>query len=388
VQLGQQPEQRLRQHGEPAVVLDQFEAGRELAQLVLFLRAGEQARVERLRGPRGQRAERHDHADRVLVGVDLAREELARPFFVGGRTQQPGAREIVLHHRDPAVVGGGVVVGLVGGGALLDVLEVDLLELGRIGVDRRAGEGEIEARLAGRRVAVAYELVIQLRHHRHGRGVDHVVPDRHHVAASLEGVGLDQLDAADLGRLELDLEPVLAVLQRELARHQAEHRQVIGQRRAALRGDQAGLRLVEPAGRLVEQHDVLVAIGVVGLLQQFEANHRAPQRVDGGLDQIGRDVDLLRLQRDAGRSRSIDDSRRWRGDGRRQGAGDGGRCRTGRRRATGHGLRHLGPAEQRGLSVVLVPRIPQQDERHREHHPQQGATHFGHEYNFSLGTGS
>jgi YidC/Oxa1 family membrane protein insertase len=51
----------------------------------------------------------------------------------------------VLNHRDPAVVGAGLIAGL----AFFDVLEVDLLELLRVGVDRRTGEREVEARLAG-----------------------------------------------------------------------------------------------------------------------------------------------------------------------------------------------------------------------------------------------
>jgi hypothetical protein len=49
------------------------------------------------------------------------------------------------------------------GVALGDVLEVDLLELAGVGVHRRAGEGEVEARFAGRRVAVARQLQVQLR---------------------------------------------------------------------------------------------------------------------------------------------------------------------------------------------------------------------------------
>jgi hypothetical protein len=64
----------------------------------------------------------------------------------------------VLHHRDPAVAGAALVAGL----ALLDVLEVDLLELLGFGVDRRPGEGEVEARFAGRRIAVAHQLQVQL----------------------------------------------------------------------------------------------------------------------------------------------------------------------------------------------------------------------------------
>ena len=46
-----------------------------------------------------------------------------------------------------------------------------------------------------------------------------------------------------------------------------------------------------------------------------------------------------------------------------------GRRRYGRRRPH---------AEQRRLSGVLVPRVPQQEQRHREHDPQQGASEIGH----------
>jgi hypothetical protein len=49
----------------------------------------------------------------------------------------------VLHHRNQAGIGLGRVVGLGARAALLDVLELDLLELAAV-VDGRAGEGEIK----------------------------------------------------------------------------------------------------------------------------------------------------------------------------------------------------------------------------------------------------
>jgi hypothetical protein len=51
VQLVQQPEQRLAQDGEPAVVLHQFQPGGQGFELLLFLRAGKQHRLVALLAP-------------------------------------------------------------------------------------------------------------------------------------------------------------------------------------------------------------------------------------------------------------------------------------------------------------------------------------------------
>ena len=99
VQLGQQPVQRLGDDGEQAVVLDQVQARREL-QLLLFLRAGEEARVDRLgwrRAPRGRVGAIMPTEYRLLstLRTNSSRCDAVR--------QEPGAGEVVLHHGDLAV---------------------------------------------------------------------------------------------------------------------------------------------------------------------------------------------------------------------------------------------------------------------------------------------
>jgi hypothetical protein len=62
----------------------------------------------------------------------------------------------MLHHPDPAVVGGLLEIGL----AFLDVLELNLLEFLRVGIERRAGVGIEEEGFAAWCLAVTGELVV------------------------------------------------------------------------------------------------------------------------------------------------------------------------------------------------------------------------------------
>jgi hypothetical protein len=117
-------------------------------------------------------------------------------------------------------------------------------------VDGRAGEGGIEGRLARQLVAVAHQLQVQLRRHRRGAGVHHLVLHGHVVGAALQRVGLDQLHAALHRRLELHHQLVGAVLQRAVAA-EGHHRLV----RREVAADQAALRQVDALGALVHQHE-------------------------------------------------------------------------------------------------------------------------------------
>ena len=97
--------------------------------------------------------------------------------------------------------------------AFFDVLELDLLVFLGLGVNRRAGKGGIKRRFASRRVAIAYQLQIQLRRHRYAPGIDHVVTNVQVVGSALEGIGFQQFDAPHFSRFKLDLEFLLAVFQ-------------------------------------------------------------------------------------------------------------------------------------------------------------------------------
>ena len=191
MQLVEQPEQRLRQHFEHAVVLYQFQAWCQGGELVLFLRTDEElVRSGRCRSRR-ERRQGVNHADRVHLAVDLLGEEFARTSFI----VEPGAGEIMLHHGDPAVVGGLLDVDL----ALVDVGEFDLAELGLVGISGRAGEGRVKARAARASDAVAHQLHIDLRGQGSRADIDDFMFDADDIVAALEGIGLDQLDAVDFG---------------------------------------------------------------------------------------------------------------------------------------------------------------------------------------------
>jgi hypothetical protein len=216
-----------------------------------------------------------DHAHGIEVGVHLAHEVFAN-HTVG---QQPGGRKVVLNHGHVAV--GRVLVDLVRF-TFFDVAEFDLLVLLGVGEDRRTGEGGVERRLARRLVAVAHELQVQLGRDRCGAGVDHVVLHRNGVGAALEGVGLDQLDTAEVGRLELHRQFVDAILQDPLAGD--GHRGLVGRERAA---DQAGLSHIEAVLALVQQHGGLLRIGHVGMLDELRLDDGAALGIQRQVEHVG-----------------------------------------------------------------------------------------------------
>ena len=313
------------------------------------------------------------------AGVEVAHAVAAR----GARRQDPGRREVVLDHRDPAVGGDGLGVDGVLGLALVDVAERDLVEAvvavdGRAGV--RAGAVEVAAR---RRAAVAHQLQVQVGGDGRARVVDHLVRDVDGVAAAMEGVGLDQLHAADLGRLEAHRQLVLAVGQRALGAGQAHH--AVLQRVAAGQAGEAGLGGVELAvagvehlhvgpGRdhVVQAHqrldpapDLAVVVGLL-VLAQVEVDQVAALGVERGLDDVGLDGDVLHRQRDRGRGR---------GRGHQRRVVDGGRGRRGGQR---HRLGGRARRQQRGLAVIDAPLVEQHQRRHHQDDQQQGAAKFGH----------
>jgi hypothetical protein len=272
--------------------------------------------VDSRRGARSDRADGRDHAGRVKVLVDLAREVLVR-LAVG---QQPGTGEVVLHHGDPAVGRRGDELGLV----LFDVAEFDLLELLGVGVERRASEGGIKRRLARRLVAVAHQLHVQLRVDGLAALVDHFVTHVDHVGAALERVGLDQAHAALLGRFEAQHQLVGAVGQTALAAE--AHRRLVGGERPA---DQARLRLVDAAALVSSSTKGWLGVAGFGELAELALDDRAALGVEHQLQHVGADLDALARPR--------------RRPARRAGGaacGGGARNRRHRPRRARHGRRH------------------------------------------------
>jgi YidC/Oxa1 family membrane protein insertase len=242
VQLVQQPEERLGQDGEDAVVLHKLQARGQGGELVFFLRASEERVLMRGRCAGRQLGQGVEHAHRIgLAGG--ARHLVGEELALGVAAMQPGRGEVVLHHGHPAVAGRLFKVQL----ALLDVLELELVELGLVRVERRAGVGGRKGHIAALRGRRAHQLHIELRRNRRATGVDDFVLDADGVGAALEGVGLDQLDAADLGRLQTQAQLIGAVLEHALFRGHGKQR-VVRRQGLALGADQARLGAVALGG--------------------------------------------------------------------------------------------------------------------------------------------
>ena len=261
MQLVEQPVQRLRQNSQPAVVFDQFQAGRDVFQRFFDLRADKKARFHRFGAAGRDRVECGDHAHRIQIGVHFSQKQLVFHAF----WQDPGAGKVVLHHGDIAVAGLLFNVDLV----FLNIAELDFLVLFGTGVDRRAGEGGIKRGLARWFVAIAHQLQVQLRRHGLGARVDHFVLDRHVIGAALQGVGFDEFDAADIRGLELDRQFIHASGQLPGSRHQV-HDGFMGRvSQTGIAADQAGLRGVDTVFALVQQHKAPGFVRHVDVVQKF-----------------------------------------------------------------------------------------------------------------------
>ena len=153
--LVQQPVEWFGQNREPAVILHQFEAGGKRLQHFFFLWAREKLGFQGFAGARCDIVQGRNHAHCVQVGVDLSHEKIALDTVA----QQPGAGEIVLHHRNVAVFRRLFNVNLV----LLDIGKLYLLVFFGFGIDRWTSECGIERGFAHRLVAVPDQLQVELR---------------------------------------------------------------------------------------------------------------------------------------------------------------------------------------------------------------------------------
>ena len=78
VELIKQPIQRLGQNGQPAVILDQLQSGRQGFQNFFFLRSDKEFGFYAFAGTGCNTLQRRDHAGGVKVVVNLAHEKIAR----------------------------------------------------------------------------------------------------------------------------------------------------------------------------------------------------------------------------------------------------------------------------------------------------------------------
>ena len=150
-----------------------------------------------------------------------------------------------------------------------------------LGVDRRAGEGEVEGRLARRLLPSRTSCRYSCGDTGAAAGVDDLVLHADGVVAALEGVGLDQLDAAHVGRLEAHAQLVAAVLERALAGTSVITVLWLGNVARRRSGRSAPGTRARRSRRAARKLRGLVVL--VGLLEQFGAHQRAALAVEGRL---------------------------------------------------------------------------------------------------------
>ena len=134
------------------------------------------------------------------VAVQGARVEVSRRPVLG----QPRRHEIVLDHRDPAVLAFLRIAGL----ALGNVAETDLVILVLLSEQGHSRESGYPRGFAGRRMVVADELVVGGQLQRCGTAILDDITHVDHIAAAMKGQGLDHLPGATRlcgGELEHDL---------------------------------------------------------------------------------------------------------------------------------------------------------------------------------------
>ena len=350
--LFEQPEQRLGDDRNVPVILHELEPRRNAFEHALFLGAREQARGNVGRLSRCDRRKRLAHADAVERRIDLFDVDVALRALL----RNPCGGEVMLHHRDPAVVGGAGDVDLV----LVDVAERDLLEVMLVRVDGRSDERVREARRFDR-LAVAHELHVGARLDRSRADVLDFRVDADHVAAARERVGLDDLHAALDRRLEGQLQRFLSVLERAGAGDRRVDVVMIRE----IAADEARACEIRVFGRAIEQRDVQRRGLRIGILGQDELIERTAARIDLAVVDVGAEVNQLRGRLRLGRRRA---AHRSGGRARRRGGLGARRVRCGRRRA-GAGLVRRVREEHRRAAVIALPVVEQHDSRHEEDRP-------------------
>ena len=279
----QQPEDRLGQEPQDAVVDGQVQVGRQRLEVFLDLRTG-------VEGHRGGALAAGRHAQCVAGEADdvVALAVLAAFHVVGAvGGGNPGGDEVVLQPGDPAARYGllqALVVQIAHGNFLVVLLG---------GPDRRT---QVGGRGGGGRRRIGAAITLELRVGGAVPGLVALVVDQvldlEVVGAALEGEALDVADAL-IGVAQIDDQLLLTVGQLVLARFAAP----AGTTGAAVRrdvADQAALCHVGAAAAVVEQLERHLGILLMArVFRQAQLHDIAADRVDGQLQHVGADADQL-----------------------------------------------------------------------------------------------
>src|SRR5450830_1740268 len=373
------PEDRLGDNRQPAIILDQFQARRDWFQQMGDLRARVQFAVQRSRGARRQRWQGYHVADGVQIGRQFLGEDIARNIcrWYEGRNKE------VLRNRKPAAIrflrmqalhGRVRAFFLIFQSRFFDFLERQLLVFVIWRVQGRTRVAAVEEGIGDRFVAVMNQLHVQLWRDWRSAHVRNTIVHIDHIIAALEGERLGQLDAA-LHRFHHQLN-LLAVTQRA---HAWLYRET-GVMRRERTAYQARLRHIGMVPIFVEQHFIfLTSVRLASLeqaeaaakpariaraleFQQFQTLDLGTQRVDIDLDDIGGDGNALALE--SGRISAI----------ARRACGHAAGCRQNGRGWGNGGLRGLFRVrgEHRRLAVRDHPFVPENYQRDGKHDPQDG----------------
>ena len=152
MQTVEQPVQGLGQDGEPAVIFEQLQTRRQRLEHFFFLRADKQRGRDTAAGAWCNRLDRRYHGCAVAAVCQGARHVHAvkRNGAAHALGQYPSAGKVMLHHGDIAIASLLFIFRIF----LFDVGKLHLLVFLGLGIDRRAGEGGVERRLARRFVAI------------------------------------------------------------------------------------------------------------------------------------------------------------------------------------------------------------------------------------------
>ncbi|MCY1295368.1 hypothetical protein D9M68_434790 [compost metagenome] len=350
----QQPEDRLGDEPQEAVVNGQLQTRGQFLQVILGFWTGIQGGGSFGRGA-GRNVQRgaYETDDVVALGI-LAGLYAVVLVLVGN----PGSHEVVLQPGDPAALDGFLE------GLLVHVLHGDLLVRLVRGPDRSAQIGGYAGCGGGGRVGTG--ITFQLGVHAAGPGLGALVVDLVRnlqiVLAARQGEALGVVDAG-FAEGQVHDQLLLAISQFVAALSCAVYRAAVGAGIRAIGADQAALRLVEALAAVVEQLERHVrTVLAARVLRQGQLDDVTAVRVDGQVEHIGFNADQVAAGGNLGDCRLV---ALGTGGSRHVVAGLGG-CgvvRQGRLSAACAGTR----GRQGGLTVVLVPL-----ENHEVGHDCQG----------------